>query len=63
LVLVYSVGSAGVRFREQESRLVVLARQVALSQAEIRLAESRTEELAQLRADAAPVAGRTLSGV
>jgi small membrane protein len=63
LVLVYSVGSAGVRFREQESRLVVLARQVALSQAEIRLAESRTEELAQGRSEVAPLAGRTLSGV
>jgi hypothetical protein len=58
LVIIYLVGSTGVRFREQESRLVLLARKVALSEAEIRLAESRAEEL--LKAAGAP-AGRALS--
>ena len=36
LVIIYLVGSTGVRFREQESRLVLLAREVALSEAEVR---------------------------
>jgi hypothetical protein len=56
LVILYLVGSTGVRFREQEARLVLLARQVALAEAEIRLAEtrvdvaeSRAEELARTR--------------
>ena len=39
LVLIYLVGSTSVRFREQEGRLVVLARQVALSEAEMRIRE------------------------
>jgi uncharacterized protein YjeT (DUF2065 family) len=38
LVIIYLVGSTSVRFREQESRLVLLARQVALAEAESRLA-------------------------
>ena len=37
LVLVYLVGSTGVRFREQEARLVRLSRQVALAEAEARI--------------------------
>jgi hypothetical protein len=37
LVLIYLVGSTSVRFREQESRVVLLARQVALAEAEARL--------------------------
>jgi hypothetical protein len=37
LVLIYLVGSTGVRFREQEARLVRLARQVALAEAEARI--------------------------
>lgn len=60
LVIVYLVGSTGVRFREQESRLMLLARQVALSEAEIRLAESRTEELVHARDES--LVSRTLSG-
>jgi len=46
LVIIYLVGSTGVRFREQESRLVLLARQVALSEAEARLQGRRMEYLA-----------------
>jgi hypothetical protein len=53
LVVLYLVGSTGVRFREQEARLVLLARQVALSEAEVRLAKSATEELIESR-DAMP---------
>ena len=45
LVIIYLVGSTGVRFREQESRLVVLARQVALSETELRLGATRAFEL------------------
>jgi hypothetical protein len=37
LVLIYLVGSTGVRFREQETRIVGLARQVALAEAEARI--------------------------
>ncbi|NEM05020.1 DUF2304 family protein [Geodermatophilus normandii] len=37
LVLIYLVGSTSVRFREQESRLVRLSRQVALAEAEARI--------------------------
>jgi small membrane protein len=36
VVLIYTVGSSGVRFREQEARLVRLARAVALAEAEVR---------------------------
>jgi hypothetical protein len=38
LVIIYLVGSTSVRFREQESRMVRLARQVALAEAEARIA-------------------------
>jgi hypothetical protein len=38
LAFIYLVGSSGVRFREQESRMVGLARAVALIEAESRLA-------------------------
>jgi hypothetical protein len=41
LLIIYVVGSASVRFREQEARMVLLARQVALSEAEVRLAAAR----------------------
>lgn len=37
LVLIYLVGSTGVRFREQESRLVRLSRELALAEAEARI--------------------------
>ena len=37
LVLIYLVGSTSARFREQEARLVRLARQVALAEAEARM--------------------------
>jgi small membrane protein len=36
LVIIYLVGSTSARFREHESRLVVLARRLALSEAEMR---------------------------
>jgi hypothetical protein len=42
LVLIYLVGSTSVRFREQESRLVRLARQVALAEAEARISMGMT---------------------
>jgi small membrane protein len=42
LVIIYLVGSTSVRFREQEARLVRLARQVALAEAEARVAERRS---------------------
>jgi small membrane protein len=44
LVIIYLVGSTGVRFREQEARLVRLARQVALAEAEARVAIARSKE-------------------
>jgi hypothetical protein len=47
IVLIYLVGSVSVRFREHEARLVRLAREVALTEAE-----------ARLRAAAQPVAQR-----
>lgn len=37
LVLIYLVGSTGVRFREQEARIVRLSREVALAEAEARI--------------------------
>lgn len=39
VVLIYLVGSVSVRFREHESRLVRLSREVALTEAEGRLRE------------------------
>jgi small membrane protein len=44
LLIIYVVCSASVRFREQEARMVLLARQVALSEAEVRLASSRIND-------------------
>jgi small membrane protein len=40
LVIIYLVGSTSARFREQEARIVLLARQVALSQAALRHVEA-----------------------
>ncbi len=37
IVIIYMVGSTSVRFREQETRLVRLSREVALAEAESRL--------------------------
>jgi len=37
VVIIYLVGSTSVRFREQESRLVRLSREVALAETEARL--------------------------
>jgi small membrane protein len=37
LVIIYLAGSSSVRFREHEARLVLIARQVALADAEMRL--------------------------
>jgi hypothetical protein len=44
LVIIYLVGSTSVRFREQEARLVRLARQVALAEAEARIAATRSPQ-------------------
>ena len=56
LVVVYLVGSTSARFREQEARLVQLARQVALSEAALRHVEAMAERSEQA-ADQAPVRG------
>jgi hypothetical protein len=40
LVIIYLVGSTSARFREQEARIVLLARQVALSDATLRHVEA-----------------------
>jgi hypothetical protein len=40
IVLIYLVGSVSVRFREHEARMVRLAREVALTEAETRLRAS-----------------------
>jgi small membrane protein len=42
LVIIYLVGSTSVRFREQEARLVLLAREQALAEADVRF---RTQNL------------------
>ena len=55
LVIIYLVGSTSARFREQEARLVVLARQVALAEAALRHVEARQARSQQV-ADQAPVA-------
>lgn len=44
LVMIYQVGSTSVRFREQEARIVRLARQVALAEAGARSAAPPDEE-------------------
>ena len=41
LVIIYLVGSTSVRFREQEARLVLLARELALSEADVRYRTQR----------------------
>ena len=46
IVLIYLVGSVSVRFREHEARLVRLAREVALTEAEARL-RTAAEPIAQ----------------
>jgi hypothetical protein len=43
VVIIYLVGSVSVRFREQEARLVRLAREVALTDAETRLQSAATQ--------------------
>ncbi len=59
LVIIYLVGSTSARFREQEARLVVLARQVALAEAALRHVEAQQARSQQARseqvADRAPV--------
>ncbi|MPR00349.1 DUF2304 family protein [Modestobacter sp. I12A-02628] len=54
LVIIYLVGSTSARFREQEARIVLLARQVALSDATVRhadlVAEREHQRAAGLRA-------------
>ena len=54
LMIIYLACSTSVRFREQEARMVVLARQVALSEAALRHVEARAAESEQA-ADQAPV--------
>jgi small membrane protein len=56
LVIIYLVGSTSVRFREQEARLVLLARQVALSEAALRHIEGMSAGSDQ-PAGQAPAAG------
>ena len=55
LVIIYLVGSTSVRFREQEARLVLLARQVALADAALRHVEA-VQARSQQPADQGPVA-------
>jgi small membrane protein len=55
LVIIYLVGSTSARFREQEARIVLLARQVALSDAAVRHVEAVTIGSEQ-PADQLPVA-------
>jgi hypothetical protein len=56
LVIIYLVGSTSVRFREQESRMVQLARQVALAEATLRHLEATQQQSSQEAAHQAPVA-------
>jgi hypothetical protein len=56
LVIIYLVGSTSVRFREQEARLVLLARQVALSDAVLRHVEAERAR-SEKSAHEAPVDG------
>jgi small membrane protein len=55
LVIIYLVGSTSARFREQEARLVLLARQVALADAALRHVEA-VQARSDQPADQAPVA-------
>jgi hypothetical protein len=54
LVIIYLVGSTSARFREQEARLTLLARQVALADAALRHVQGM-QERSQQAADHAPV--------
>jgi hypothetical protein len=56
LVIIYLVGSTSARFREQEARLVLLARQVALSDAAVRHVEAVATG-SEEAADQGPVVG------
>lgn len=47
IVIIYLVGSTSARFREQEARIVLLARQVALSDAALRHAEETAAKSVQ----------------
>jgi small membrane protein len=47
LVIIYLVGSTSARFREQEARMVLLARQVALADAALRHVEAMQERSQQ----------------
>jgi small membrane protein len=58
LVIIYLVGSTSVRFREQEARLVTLARQVALSDAVVRAAELQRARASEQAPRQSPVAGQ-----
>lgn len=58
LVIIYLVGSTSVRFREQEARLVTLARQVALSDAVVRYTELERARSSEQAASQSPVAGQ-----
>jgi small membrane protein len=58
LVIIYLVGSTSVRFREQEARLVTLARQVALSDAVVRAAELQRARASEQAPGQSPVAGQ-----
>ena len=53
LVIIYLVGSTGVRFRAVETQMVTLARQVALMEAQASVASWEAQRSAQ------PSAGRT----
>ncbi|WNV74776.1 DUF2304 domain-containing protein [Geodermatophilus sp. DSM 44513] len=53
LVIIYLVGSTSARFREQEARLVLLARQVALADAALRHVEAQQARTQQAADDAA----------
>ena len=55
VVIIYLVGSTSARFREQEARIVLLARQVALSDAAVRHVEAMAVESEQA-AGSLPVA-------
>lgn len=57
LVIIYLVGSTSARFREQEARIVLLARQVALSDAALRHVEAKAAAGTTERAEQLPVAG------
>lgn len=59
VVLIYLVGSVSVRFREHDARLVRLARQVALQEAESRLRDLALSEPAR-SVDSRSVDSRTV---